>query len=136
MPARCRLVFFHTHGEPGAGVYLPESWNLNRAVFAKHGGPVPSPEWAKDLEPHPVEGFYRVCEPFRCCDKRCRLFETDLLVQLGYNAEAAPLLFAPGWTVEGMAIPDRGTAIDTERLSKLAPLKVVQGTLPSRADRQ
>lgn len=128
-----RLVFFHNHGEPGAGVYLPESWHLNRAQFAKGGFPIPSPEWAEDLEPLPAEGFYRVREPFHCCDKKCRLFEADSFVQLGYDGEAQALLFVPEWTEEGMAIPDSGTRIDAERLSKLSPLKVPHTALPPEA---
>ncbi|MGC4115812.1 MAG: hypothetical protein QM765_14680 [Myxococcales bacterium] len=128
-----RLVFFHNHGEPGAGIYLPERWHLNRAQFSKNGFPIPSPEWAKDLEPLPAEGFYRVREPFHCCDKRCRLFEAESLVQLGYDGEAHPLLFVPEWTDEGMAIPDTGTSIDAGRLAKLSPLKVPHTTLPAEA---
>lgn len=124
-----RLVFFHNHGEPGAGVYLPESWRLNTAQFAKGGFPIPSPEWAQDLEPLPAEGFYRVREPFHCCEEHCREFEADALVQLGYDAEAHPLLFVPEWTEEGMAIPDMGTRIDPDRLSQLAPLRVPRTTL-------
>lgn len=131
-----RLVLFHNHGDPGAGVYLPESWRLNQAHFSSKGTPIPSPEWAKDLEPLPAEGFYRVREAFHCCSEKCRLFETDLLVQLGYDAEARPLLFVPEWTEEGMAIPETGTAIDAGRLVKLSPLKVPQGTLPPEADQQ
>jgi hypothetical protein len=131
-----RLVFFHNHGNPGAGVYLPESWNLNHAHFSEQGIPIPSPVWAEDLEPLPAEGFYRVSEPFHCCKEKCHLFEADQFVQLGYDAEAHPLLFVPEWTEEGMAIPDTGSAIDADRLSKLSPLKIPQATLPPEADRQ
>jgi hypothetical protein len=128
-----RLVYFHNHGEPGAGVYLPQSWSLNRARFFAEGTSLPSPEWAENLEPLPAEGFYRVAEPFHCCEKKCRLFEKDLLVQLGYDAEARPLLFVPEWTPAGMAIPERGTAVDGLRLSKLAPLRVPSAPLPRDA---
>jgi len=130
-----RLVFFHNHGDPGAGVYVPESWNLNRAVFAEKGVPVPSDSWARELEPLPAEGFYRVRESFHCCEGRCRSFETDLLVQLGYDGAATPLLFVPEWTAEGMVVPETGTAIDSERLAMLAPIKVAQDRSPAARDR-
>lgn len=121
-----RLVSFHNHGEPGPGIYLPSGWKLNRATWHARGTPLPSPEWARNLEPLPAEGLYRVSEPFTCCEKRCRTFEADLLVQLGYDAEARALLFVPEWTESGLAIPETGALLDADRLAKLSPLKVVQ----------
>lgn len=129
-----RLVYFHNHGDPGAGVYLPESWHLNHARFGKSGVPVPSPEWAQDLQPLAPEGFYRVREPFYCCADQCRQFEADLVVQLGYDAQARPLLFVPEWTEEGLAIPEQGTRIDEQRIARLAPLKLAHGALPREGD--
>jgi hypothetical protein len=119
-----RLVYFHNHGEPGPGVYLPSGWKLNRARWHDRGTPLPSPEWARNLEPLPAEGFYRVTTGFSCCEKKCRTFERDLLVQLGYDAEAKALVFVPEWTEAGLAIPDTGSAVDRQRLSGLAPLRV------------
>jgi len=121
-----RLVFFHNHGEPGPGVYLPASWNLNRAQWQKQGVLLVEPDWARQLEPLAPEGFYRVREAFHCCAKECRRFEADLLVQLGYDAQAHHILFVPEWTQAGLAIPESGTLIDAERVSRLAPLKVVE----------
>jgi hypothetical protein len=119
-----RLVFFHNHGEPGPGIYLPSTWQLNRAQWHETGHTLPSPEWAESLEPLPQEGLYRVRESFACCAKRCRNYESELLVQLGYTAEAMPLLFVPEWTEAGLAIPDLGVPIDADRLAALAPLTV------------
>jgi hypothetical protein len=130
-----RLVYFHNHGDPGPGVYLPESWALNRARFGERGVPIPSAEWAQYLEPLPAEGFYRVREPFHCCDKRCRRFEVDLLVQLGYDGAARPLLFVPEWTDGGLAIPAVGSVIDADRLARLAPLKLAAGAPLAAHDR-
>ena len=121
-----RLVYFHAHGDPGPGVYLPSGWQLNRAQWHETGHTIPAPEWAATLAPLPAEGLYRVREPFACCPKRCRTYERDLLVQLGYTAEAAPLLFLPEWTDSGLAIPEMGVPIDADRLACLAPLKVVE----------
>ena len=123
MPAG-RLVFFHNHGEPGPGVYLPSGWHLNRARWDDDGHTVPSDEWAGTLEPLPVEGFYRVRESFTCCSENCQTFEAELLVQLGYDEEANPLLFVPEWTGSGLAIPEIGVNLDTDRLRRLAPLIV------------
>ena len=132
-----RLVYFHNHGEPGPGLYLPSGWKLNRASWQKQGVTLSSPEWAAtNLEPLPAEGLYRVRETFACCPKRCRTFEADLLVQLGYDAQATPLLFVPEWTDSGLAIPETGAALDSDRLARLAPLKVVASPSPGADDRQ
>ena len=121
-----RLVFFHNHGDPGAGVYLPARWTANRAEWDEHGHVVPSDDWADSLVALPDEGLYRVTETFTCCEQRCRVFEPDLLVQLGYDAEATPLLFVPEWTDGGLAIPELGMQIDADRLARLAPLVVAE----------
>lgn len=124
-----RLVYFHRHGDPGPGVYLPSGWTANRARWHETGHTIPSPDWATSLVPLPREGLYRVREPFACCAKRCRTFGTDLLVQLGYDGEAQPLLFVPEWTPAGLAIPELGLRIDAEQLGRLVRLEVpeVQG---------
>src|SRR5690242_17163109 len=68
-----RLVYFHNHGDPGPGVYLPESWSHNRAQFSERGATLPSPaeQSAEALEALPAEGFYRVTKRFFCCEKKC-----------------------------------------------------------------
>jgi hypothetical protein len=121
-----RLVFFHNHGDPGPGVYLPSSWAANRARWHGEGQTIPSAQWATSLVPLPAEGFYRVRETFTCCDKKCREYETDLLVQLGYDASAQPLLFVPEWTTAGLALPELGIALDADRLTRLVALKVAE----------
>src|SRR5581483_6747799 len=125
-----RLVYFHDHGDPGPGVYLPSGWTANRAHWHEHGHQIPSPAWAMSLEPLPPEGFYRVVEPFTCCAKRCREFQTDFLVQLGYDAAGEPLVFVPEWTAHGVALPDTGVRIDADRLARLAPLRLVETRPP------
>jgi hypothetical protein len=119
-----RLVYFHNHGTPGPGVYLPERWRQNRAVFEQRGTTLPDPVLASLLEPLLAEGLYRVTEPFTCCDKRCRTFERDLLVQLGYDGEAHPILFVPEWTDAGLAFPEVGQRLDAQRMAYLALLQV------------
>jgi hypothetical protein len=119
-----RLVYFHNHGEPGPGLYLPQAWRLNRAQFAERGNTLPSPADASALEPLPPEGLYRVREAFFCCAKQCRRFEPELLVQLGYNGAGEPILFVPEWTPSGLAIPEQGSALDRARLPMLAALKL------------
>ena len=126
-----RLVYFHNHGDPGPGVYLPERWNANRAVFRSRGQTLPDRTAAEHLRPLPAEGFYRVVSEFPCCDKRCRVFPPDQLVQLGYDGAGTPIVFEPTWTDSGLTIPENGVAIDRERLTSLAPLKTVGPTTPT-----
>jgi hypothetical protein len=121
-----RLVFFHNHGDPGPGVYLPTGWAANRASWSDDGHVIPSDDWAATLSPLLDEGFYRVTETFSCCEKRCRVFEPDLLVQLGYDTDAHPLLFVPEWTEAGLALPEIGLHIDEDQLARLAPLTVAE----------
>jgi hypothetical protein len=130
-----RLVYFHNHGDPGPGIYLPSGWALNRARWHESGHTV-TPEWAATLDALPAEGLYRVRETFTCCAKRCRTYEPELLVQLGYNGEAAPLLFVPEWTEAGLAIPEMGLPIDTDRLRALAALTVVEAREPDAVAHQ
>ena len=119
-----RLVYFHDHGDPGPGVYLPTSWVANKARFDAPGVTLPSPEAALSLEALPLEGFYRVTESFTCCEKSCRTFERDLLVQLGYDGAATPILFVPEMIDSSIGVPDRGTRIDRDRIARLAMLRV------------
>ncbi len=119
-----RLVYFHNHGDPGPGVYLPKAWTHNRAEFEARGRTIDDPRAIRFLQPLPAEGFYRVVDAFHCCENECRSFETDALLQLGYNAAAEPILFVPE-LVEGMlAIPAKGWKTSLEKLTRLMPLKV------------
>jgi hypothetical protein len=132
--AEGRLVYFHNHGDPGPGLYLPSGWSVNRARWHTQGTPLPDPQWAENLEPLPAEGLYRVLGSFTCCEKRCRIFEKELLVQLGYNGMAEPILFVPEWTATGLHFPTTGTVVDRPQLQLLTPLKVAEAAEPS-ADR-
>ncbi|MCK5800380.1 MAG: hypothetical protein KAI47_24490 [Deltaproteobacteria bacterium] len=118
------FVYYHNHGDPGPGVYLPESWRNNRAVFHETGTTIPAPSYAETLEPLVTEGFYRVTEPFYCCEKHCQRFEEDLLVQLGYNGDAQAILFVPELVEGAIALPAEGTLVDEEQLARLQPLKI------------
>jgi hypothetical protein len=120
------LVYFHNHGDPGPGIYLPHRWHLNRAEWHSQGKTLADLSLAATLEPLPAEGLYRVSAPFTCCEKRCRTFEAETLVQLGYTRDAEALLFVPEWTSNGLAIPEKGTAIDRSRLAKMARLIVAE----------
>jgi hypothetical protein len=122
-----RLVFFHNHGDPGPGVYLPERWELNQARWSPRGFTVGDPAWASTLAPLAPEGLYRVERPFACCDQQCQRFEVGQLVQLGYDAAATPLLFVPEWTRGALGFPERGTRLEAGRVEHLTPLKVARG---------
>ena len=119
-----RLVYFHNHGEPGPGVYLPSAWTHNRAAFHSRGTTLPSNTLAATLDPLVREGLYVVERELVCCEKRCQTFAADSLVQLGYNGEGRALLFLPRLAPSGVVLPERGTAIDDDRLASLRFLQV------------
>ena len=117
-----RLVYFHNHGDPGPGLYLPQSWAHNRVKLQPKGTLLPSPDDVRALEPLPPQGFYRVTEPFFCCEKRCRQFQPELLVQLGYDGQGRGILFLPELVDGQLVVPDRGNAIDPAHFDKLRKL--------------
>jgi hypothetical protein len=126
-----RFVYFHNHGNPGPGVYLPAKWRGNRARFSARGHTLTDPARAKELlEPLPAEGFYRVVEPFFCCEKQCTRFEPDRLVQLGYNGAGDAIVFSPEWVDSSLALPERGTRVERDRLVSLAPLRIKVSDTP------
>jgi hypothetical protein len=119
-----RLVFFHNHGEPGPGLYLPSGWKRNRVELQQRGQTLDDPQLMQHLEPLPPEGLYRVLQPFHCCERKCRLYEAETLVELGYNGDGQAIVFLPE-LVDGMlAIPTNGTAIDHTALPFLKQLRV------------
>lgn len=119
-----RLVYFHNHGNPGPGIYLPKSWKLNRAEFQDQGQVIEDPALVRFLQPLPSEGFYRVVDPFYCCDKKCRRFEEDALLQLGYNADAEPIVFVPEIVDSMLAVPAKGWKTSLDAAGRLRQLKV------------
>ncbi len=120
-----KLVYFHNHGDPGPGIYLPTEWTNNRAEFAESGHTMEKPDQeSAALQALPTEGLYRVTKEFFCCDMKCHNFEIDLLVQLGYDGDANTLLFEPEWIDGVFEFPDEGTRIDEDKVHMLAPLKV------------
>ena len=124
-----RLVYFHNHGNPGPGLYFPESWSHNRARFSENGMPVPDGWDPRALRALPPEGFYRVKGAFFCCEKECMKFEPDQLVQLGYNGAGKALVFIPELAGGVIGVPDRGTFVEDAALPNLVLLK-----FPERKD--
>ncbi len=124
------LVFYHNHGDPGPGVYKVRQWKNNKAVFHEEGNTVPDEQYARSLEPLPPEGLYRVAESFYCCEKKCQLYEEEMLVQLGYNGDAEALLFLPEMVEGALVLPDEGKFVEEWQLNALAPLKVVESDPP------
>jgi hypothetical protein len=123
-----RLVYFHNHGAPGPGIYLPDSWHLNRARFLKQGTTLPDEATAETLDPLAPEGLYRVEAEFACCERMCQIYPRGQLVQLGYDATAQPLLFVPKWTPTGLAFPELGQRVDGPQLSKLSRLVIEESS--------
>lgn len=128
------LVYFHNHGDPGPGIYLPDTWRLNRALFRQDGFTLPDQQSAESLEPLAAEGFYRVESEFTCCEKRCVTFPKELLVQLGYNRHAEPILFRPVWTDSGLSVPEKGQRIDSDRTLQLIRMLVTEEPAQRSAD--
>lgn len=121
------LVLLDTNDDIGPGVYLPREWRNNRAIFHDHGIVLPHDDYVATLEPLRPEGLYRVASAFFCCEKRCQYFEENLLVQLGYNSKAQPILFVPEMVDGALALPDEGTLIADNQLTKLVQLRVLTG---------
>lgn len=121
-----RLVYFHNHGDPGPGLYVPEKWDHNRAKFSPRGFTLPPDFDHRALRSLPAEGFYRVARKFVCCEKKCTTFEPDTFVQLGYNGVGKAIVFLPELGTGAIGIPDRGTAIDDAALDNLARLRVAE----------
>jgi len=119
-----RLVYFHNHGDPGPGVYVPSGWRYNRALFDAKGQAIEDPGLVRFLLPLPREGFYLVLNPFHCCEKKCRLFEQDALLQLGYSGDGEPILFVPELVDHMFAIPAKGWKTTLETLGNLRFLRV------------
>jgi hypothetical protein len=118
------LVFYHNHGEPGPGLYLPQRWHRNQAIFHRHGIIIPDASYADSLELLPPEGFYRVVEGFYCCEEKCRFFKPHLLVQLGYNRRAEPIIFLPKLYQGEIYLPERGSQVHREKLDNLCQVTV------------
>jgi hypothetical protein len=125
-----RLVYFHNHGNPGAGVYLPERWDTNRAQFAANGHTVPKDFDGSELFALPREGFYRVSATFHCCEKQCVKFEPSAFVQLGYNGAGRALLFIPELGTGKIDVPDKGTFVDDAMLANLELLSLAERKAP------
>jgi hypothetical protein len=121
------LVYFHNHGEPGPGVYLPREWRGNRAVFQERGTTVTDERYIESLEPLLAEGLYRVTEPFTCCEKKCSLFDEDQLVQLGYDGQGRAILFLPELIDGAVTLPEHGTRVEAWQLQRLRPLRISVG---------
>jgi hypothetical protein len=119
-----RLVYFHNHGNPGPGLYFPEKWNANKAVFSANGQTVPDDFDPKSIKPLPAEGFYRVTRAFHCCEKKCTQFEPEALLQLGYNGNGRGILFVPEYAGGVIRVPERGSLIDDDAFKSLVALKL------------
>lgn len=122
--AEGRLVYFHNHGNPGAGIYPPTSWVQHKAVFSDKGTPIPDAAWADSLVPLKPDGMYRVERAFTCCEKKCQVYEPDMLVMLSYDAHAEPFVVVPVWTATGFTLPANARKVSRESLQQLAGLKL------------
>lgn len=128
------LVYFHNHGDPGPGIYVPERWTHNRAHFSPRGYTVPADFDGAALKALPREGFYRVAATFFCCAKKCVSFAPDAMVQLGYNGAGKALLFQPEYAGGSITVPQTGTIIDDAALANLVLLGVREREQPNQLE--
>lgn len=124
------LVFFHNHGDPDPGVFLPAGSTARLTTFRAEGIPLPGPRWARTLDPLLPEGYYRAREAFVCCERGCRTFAAEQLIVLAYTVDARPVLYSPEIVDNALVLPEQGNVVDRAKLSKLARLEV-----PSRYSR-
>ena len=120
--AKNQLVYFHNHGDPGPGLYLPTHWKNNQAQFAPKGMPLQDLNEVHTLKPLMAQGLYRVEREFYCCSQNCVHFHPNQLVQLGYTPQAQPILFFPFWDDAELRFPNKGTRIDAENFQHLRRL--------------
>jgi hypothetical protein len=107
------LVYFHNHSQQGRPVVLLPATNANNAwTYHDRGYLVPDDAWLGTLTALLPEGFYvtdsHVHAPGRSLPARS-------LVQLGYNRQGEPILFAArrvgntlDFPLRGMRFQDRG----------------------------
>ncbi len=119
-----RLVYFHNHGDPGPGLYLPKRWISNIAEFSERGFTLENLKETKHLEALAGEGYYAVNQSFFCCSKKCREFQPNMLVQLGYDGQATPIVFEPELVDSVLRIGDQGTIIERESIAFLKRLHI------------
>ncbi len=119
-----RLVYFHNHGNPGPGLYLPEGWHQNRASFSSQGHILENLEDVTHLAPLLPEGFYRATRELVLKDNA--RIEKETFVQIGYNGEANAILFLPRVGIDGFEIPERGWKLKPGFELALALVKVAR----------
>lgn len=107
-----RLIYFHNHSPEGPpAILLPAHNELNRWHFHKQGVLVSDTEYLATLRPLKPEGLYRLREHFH--PARGQMVNRNALVQLGYTAQAEPILFFPMIhdTENSLLFPERGVRI-------------------------
>lgn len=106
-----RMVYFHNHSDQEKPmVLLPKEVKDNTWTFQDRGYLVEAESWCNTLVKLPRQGFYVVREEITTASGG--RMGAGMLVQLGYNASGAAILF-PGTYEPGNRIqfPDRGMMI-------------------------
>ncbi len=118
-----RLVYFHNHGDPGPGLYMPQQWIKNKAFFSQKGHVLDDVSQIDDaLVPLPAEGFYTTQQ--RLDFGEGYFVESGVLVQIGYNGGAEPILFIPTWNEVGLDLPETGRKVSATIFKDLSLVKV------------
>jgi hypothetical protein len=127
-----QLVYFHNHGDPGPGIYLPLSWQHNRVQWNTAGHTIPDEAFAASLKWLEPEGLFVVKTAFYCCEKKCQHFHPNQLVQVGYNGEAQGIIFVPELSAQGLSFPQAGTVIESAAFTHLSRVTVAAGQAPKQ----
>lgn len=120
-----RLVYFHNHSDQGDPlVLLPKSNAHNVWTFHDRGYLIKQAAWVRSLSPLKREGFYTLGEHFHTPDDR--LVPKGQIAQLGYNADAEPILFFPTFEAEtnSLVFPVKGMKIAAHIFAALQPVEL------------
>lgn len=114
------LVYFHNHSEQGPPLLLlPSSNEHNRWSFHDKGYLIREAEYVETLVSVEDEGFYILTEPLYISDEE--FIPERMLVELGYNRSADPILFMGTFEDNAIAFPENGLKCTLEIFEMLEP---------------
>ncbi len=128
-----RLVYFHNHSDEGPPMLLmPRENQRNKWHFHQHGHLIRDDAFLSTLRPLLKEGLYRLREHFHVDGGR--IVAKHALAQLGYNADAEPILFfsTPHPDQNGIRFPNTGFKISALVYGLLEPLDVRGPYVPTK----
>jgi hypothetical protein len=95
-----QLVYFHNHGDPGPGIYLPLSWQHNRVQWNTAGHTIPDEAFAASLKCLEPEGLFVVKTAFYCCEKSANTFTRINWCRWVTTAKPKASFLCPSWALK------------------------------------